>query len=169
MHPRTQAFILLWLSTFAFHTSICAEAANSSDVGRADLSLRQFIENTVETNPRVKAARMALFSDISIRDAESQPLYNPDFVLQAEDSESLTRTVGISQRLDWSGKRKARTKVADSKLHIAEAEFQAFRRAFTADLLEGLAKYQISVARNVLVLERQELMNDLVDPRSKSI
>ena len=106
---------------------------------------------------------MALFSDIAIRDAESQPLYNPDFVLQAEDSDSLTRTIGISQRLDWSGKRNARTKVADSNLHIAEAEFQAFRRAFAADLLEGLAKYQISVARNALVLERQELMNDLVD------
>ena len=163
MHLRILSFIPLWVTLLAFNTTINADDASPSEVGQADLTLRQFVKGILDTNPRVKAARTALLSDKATRDAETQPLYNPDFTLNAEDSDSLSRTIGISQTLDWSGKRKARSQVADSNLLYAETEFQAIRRAFVVELLNGLASYQIGTARHALVLERQSFMNDLVD------
>ena len=163
MHPRTLGFILLWTTLVTFNGSVSANESATTSVGHAELPLRQFVKGVVETNLRLKAAHMALVSKKSTRDAESQPLYNPDFILNTEDSDSQTRTVGISQTLDWSGKRKARTQVANSNLLFAETEFLALRRAFTAELLRGLAKHQIHLARYELVLEREQLMNNLVD------
>ena len=163
MHSRILSFIALWVTLLAFNITTCADDSVSSDVGQADLTLRTFVKDILESTPRLKAAHMALVSKKSTRDAETQPLYNPDFVLDTEDSNSQTHTLGISQTLDWSGKRKARTQVADSNYLFAETEFLALRREFTAELLKGLAIHQTSLSRYELVLERQQLMNDLVN------
>lgn len=163
MCPRIRGFILLWITTGVFTASSNAEESFLSTIGQADLPLKEFVESVVATNPRIKAARVSLSSGQALRDAESQPLYNPDFTFDADQSDNLNGTFGISQKFDWSGKRKARTEVANSNLRYAEAEFLSIRRAFTAKLLEGLASYQISRKRHDLVLEHQQLMNDLVD------
>lgn len=163
MHPNTFGFTLLWITFVVFICPAKADESLSIEVGLAELPLRQFVENTLENNLRLKAARMALVSQTSIRDAESQPSYNPDFVLDAEDATSQTRAIGVSQTLDWSGKRKARAQVADLNLRYAETEFLSLRQSFTVELLSGLTTYQINRARYELVLERLQLMNDLVD------
>jgi len=163
MNLRIQDFILLWITLWALTESLNAEETADSDFGQAELSLRQFVQGVLATNPRIKAARVALTSDQALRDAQTQSLYNPDIDLQAERTDTLNGTVSISQQFDWNGKRRARTEVANSDLHYAEAEFQAFRRAFTADLLNGLVKYQIGQKRYDLVLERLQLMSNLVD------
>lgn len=162
MNLRIRDCILLWITFWAFTESLTAEESADSNIGQANLSLRQFVEGVVATNPRIKAARLALTSDQAMRDAEAQPLYNPDFDFEAERTETFNGTVSISQQFDWSGKRKARTEVASSALLYAEAEFQATRRAFKADLLDSLVRFQIGRKRYDLVLERLQLMDDLV-------
>ncbi|MDE0094394.1 MAG: TolC family protein [Gammaproteobacteria bacterium] len=163
MHLRIQGFILLWITAGVITESSIAEEYAESAFEKADLSLRQFVEDVVATNPRVKAARVSLTSEQTMRDAKAQPLYNPDFDVDVESTDSLYGTVGISQQFDWNGKRKARTEIADSNLLVAEAEFRAFRQAFVVDLLNGLTGYQIGRTRYDLVQERQQLMNNLVN------
>ncbi len=46
-----------------------------------------------------------------MRHAEAQPLYNPDFDVDVESTDSLYGTVGISQQFDWNSKRRARRSV----------------------------------------------------------
>ena len=167
MHPNTFGFTLLWIAFVVFIGPAKADESISIEVGLAEVPLRQFVENTLESNLRLKAARMALASKKSIRDAESQPSYNPDFILNTEDATSQTRAIGVSQTLDWSGKRKARTQVADLNLRYAETEFLSLRQSFTVELLSGLTTYQIKRARYELVLERLHLMNDLVNLAQK--
>lgn len=163
MHPKTYGFTLLWITFVIFIGPAKADESISIEVGLAELPLRQFVASTLEKNLRLRAARMALASKKSVRDAESQPIYNPDFILDTEDATSQTRAIGVSQTLDWSGKRKARSQIADLNLRFAETEFLSLRRSFTTELLSGLATYQIYCARYELVLERLQLMNDLVD------
>ena len=163
MHLRIQGFILLWITAGVITESSIAEEYVDSAFEKADLSLRQFVEDVVATNPRIKAARISLTSEQTMRDAEAQPLYNPDFDVDVESTDSLYGTVGISQQFDWNGKRKARTEIADSNLLVAEAEFRAFRQAFVVDLLNGLTGYQIGRTLYDLVQERQQLMNNLVN------
>ena len=138
-----------------------ARAAEPAAPGamRADPALIQFVQSVVETNPRVQAARAALEASGAFRDAASRPLYNPELSLDAENSDTDTRALGISQTLDWGGKRKARTAVAESDRLVVEAEYLAARWAVTVELLDGLAQHQTGVERDALAQSRQALMD----------
>ena len=125
---------------------------------RADPALIQFVQTVVESNPRVQAARAALDASGAFRDAASRPLYNPELSLEAENAADRTRALGISQTLDWGGKREARTTVAESDRLVVEAEYLAARWAVTVELLDGLAQHQTGVERDTLAQARRELM-----------
>jgi cobalt-zinc-cadmium efflux system outer membrane protein len=139
-----------------------AEAAEPAAPGavRADPALIQFVQTVVDANPRVQAARAALEASSAFRDAASRPLYNPELSFDAENADSETRALGISQTLDWGGKRKARTAVAESDLLVVEAEYLAARWAVTVELLDGLAQHQTSAERDALAQSRQQLMDE---------
>ena len=128
----------------------------------ADPALARFVEGVVEANPRVQAARAALEASGAWRDAASRPLYNPELSLEAENATAQLRALGISQTLDWGGKRKARTAVAESERLVAEAEYLAARWDVTVELLNGLALHQTGIERNELAETRNQLMDDLV-------
>ena len=134
--------------------------ATGAEVTRADPELIQFVQAVVEINPRVQAARAALDASGSLRDAASRPLYNPQLSLDAENGDLKTRSVGISQTLDWAGKRSAQTAVAESDRLVVEAEYRAARWAVTADLLDGLAQHQTGAERERLAESRRVLMDE---------
>ncbi len=163
MRIKTLGVAVLCMTFLPFSLTASADESVSQSIGRADLQFRRFVVDVVDANPRFKAARMTLVSKSATRDAESQSLYNPDFLLGAEDTSTSMRSVGISQTLDWSGKRNARAQVAEFEYLYAESEFLEFRRLLMAELLEGLVQHQIGLERLEVVLERQQLMNDFVD------
>lgn len=125
---------------------------------QAEPNLVQFIQTVVNANPRVQAALAALEAQGAVRDAASRPLYNPQLSLSAENAETDTRAVGISQTLDWNGKRRARTAVAESDRLVSEANYLGTRWAVTVDLLDGLARHQIGVERDALADSRRGFM-----------
>jgi len=139
-----------------------AEAAEPAAPGamRADPALIQFVQSVVESNPRVQAARAALEASGAFRDAASRPLYNPELSVDAENTDVETRTVGISQTLDWGGKRKARAAVAESDRLVVEAEYLAARWDITVELLDGLAQHQTGEERDALAESRQQRMDE---------
>lgn len=141
-------------------TSWTTRAAELPVVSHADASLRQFVHTVINDNPRVQAARAALAASGALRDAASRPLYNPELSLEAENADSETRAIGLSQTLDWSGKRRARTSVAESERLVVQAHYQSARWSLTMDLLNGLAAHQTGQARDELADQRRQLMDD---------
>jgi len=139
---------------------VLADEPSTTDLTRADPTLIQFVLAVVKTNPRVQAAQAALDASGSDRDAASRPLYNPELSLNVENGDVNTRAIGISQTLDWAGKRKARTAVAESDRLVVEAQFLATRREVTVDLLDGLAQHQTGLERERLAEARRALMQD---------
>lgn len=127
---------------------------------RADPALIQFVQGVIESNPRVQAARAAVEASGAFRDAASRPLYNPELSIDAENADTETRALGISQTLDWSGKRNARTAVAESDRLVVEAEYLAARWDVTVELLDGLAQHQTGAERDALAHSRQQLMDE---------
>ena len=123
-------------------------------------TLSRFVRTVVDANPRVKAARAALEARGALRDAASRPLYNPELNLAAENADTDTRAVAISQSIDWAGKRRARTAVAEADRLVAEAEYRFARWSVTVELLQGLAFHQTGVARDALAATRRGLMDD---------
>ncbi len=135
-------------------------AADASESLQADPELAHFVQTVVDTNPRVQAARSALAASGAYRDAASRPLYNPELFLDAENADSETRSVGISQTFDWAGKRKARTAVAEADRLVAEAEYRAQRWSVAVDLLNGLAMHEVGLERTALASAPRALMAD---------
>lgn len=163
MHKKIVGVAVLCAIFLPVNSSSSADEGVSQQLGHASLQLRQFVVDVLDANPSIKAARMSLVAKRAVRDAGSQPLYNPDFTLSAEDSAASVRSAGISQTIDWYGKRKARAQIAEFELLLAESEFQTFRRSLVSELLQGLAQNQIGLERHAVVLERQELMDELAN------
>ncbi len=138
-----------------------AESESAQKDGQAELTA--FIRAVVEANPQVNAARAALDASVALEGAAGRPLYNPELEFEAEDADSEVRALGISQTLDWGGKRKARTAVAESERRSVESDYLAIRWQVTADLLSALASYQTESDRSALATARAGRMRDFAD------
>jgi cobalt-zinc-cadmium efflux system outer membrane protein len=125
--------------------------------------LTAFVRAVVDANPQVNAARAALDASVALEGAAGRPLYNPELELEIEDADSETRAIGISQTLDWGGKRRARTAVAESETRSIEADFLAVRWQVASDLLSALASYQTESDRSALASVRAGTMRDFAE------
>lgn len=152
------AFVLCGLILMSWTTLVAETTVLGND--RASVALTRFVQAVVDSNYRVQAARAGLEASNALRDAASRPLYNPELSLDLENAEARTRTLSISQTLDWGGKRKARTAVAELDRLVAEVEYLDARWAVAVDLLNSLAEYQTGVERYRLVETRQQLMEE---------
>lgn len=140
-----------------------------SDVDRDSIhpesqsELTAFLRAVVDANPQVNAARAALDASVALEGAAGRPLYNPELELEVEDADSETRTIGISQTIDWGGKRRARTAVAESETRSIEADFLTVRWQVASELLSALASYQTESDRSALASARAGTMRDFAE------
>ena len=152
---------IVWLSAGISTPSIAwASGAGGAAVRPADPALRQFVQTVVNANASVKAARAALEARRSYRDAASRPLYNPEFNADYERTHEIRYWFGIGYTIDWGGKGRARTALAEWERRVADADFDVHRRSVTIELLKGLAAHQTNAERDSLASSRRELMRD---------
>ena len=126
----------------------------------SDAELAAFIRDVVEANPQVNAARAALDASAAVEGAAGRPLYNPQLEFEVENADTETRALGISQTIDWGGKRRARTAVAESERRSIEADYLAVRWRVSVDLLSALASHQTESDRGALAGVRVATMQD---------
>jgi len=125
---------------------------------KAELSA--FVRAVIDSNPQVNAARAALDASLAMEGAAGRPLYNPELEFEAEDADSRTRAIGISQTLDWGGKRRARLSVAELERRSVQAGYASVRWQVSVDLLSALADHQTETDRNALAKVRVTAMQD---------
>lgn len=140
--------------------SIATEGTDeqSSKTERTDLAA--FVRDIVDANPAVNAALAALDASSAYEAASGRPLYNPELEFEAEDSDSKTRALGLSQTLDWGGKRSARLTVAEAERRSVEADVSNVRWQVAVELLSALADYQTASEINALAAIRVATMHD---------
>ena len=124
----------------------------------ADSALSGWINGVLSQNPEVQAAQAAVDAAGGRLRGADQPLFNPELEFEYESSDVDTTTGGISQTIDWSGKREARAGVAQSGQVAAVAELRARRQALAAELLRSLADWQASDAITRVSEQQSELM-----------
>lgn len=136
--------------------------------------LHEFISRTLYEHPALQAAKANLNAAKARARGQSRPLYNPELEVGYEDGADKTKSVGISQTIDWSGKRGARSSVALAEVDAAGATLQITRKALFTELLTALADYQtrregfslaehrVQLAKDFLALaERRNMAGDL--------
>ncbi len=139
---------------------VLPDVASSSVANRA---VAEFVRTAVEGNPGVQAAHFAVTASMALESASTRALYNPELELGFEDTEVTTRTIGLSQSIDWRDKRSARSALARAERLSVEAEYLLVRQAITLELLGGLAAYQTGLERKALATERSRLLEEFVE------
>jgi cobalt-zinc-cadmium efflux system outer membrane protein len=131
-------------------------AAETSAVADPDLSV--WINKVLSQNPELQAAEAAVDAAGGRLRAADQPMFNPGLEFEHESSEIDTTTGGISQAIDWSGKREARTGVAQAGQAAAVTELRVRRQALATKLLRALADWQSAEAIVHISKQQSELM-----------
>ncbi len=130
---------------------------------RADdpLVLTRFLQTVLDDNPKVLKAKAALDEGIANERDYSRPLYNPSLDLDHERSNIETNTIGLSQSIDWKGKRRTRTKIGGLKRQVAEIKYHLVQLQIGIELLTAIANYQKNAELFKLAKKRLRLMAKL--------
>ena len=96
------------------------------------------------------------------RDA-AQPLYNPELNIGYEDSADTTRTVGLSQTLDWSGKARANRDAVAVRDSLAQLRADKARASLLADSLNALVAFDAARARLAATRQQEQQLSALSD------
>lgn len=121
-------------------------------------ALMSLMQNVLDNNPRVHAARAMVDAASARGRAASQSIYNPELEFEVERAESDTTKLGLRQAIDWSDKRAARSGVAAEDYRAAQAELEVVQQALANELLSSIATYHTAQALHALAQERATLM-----------
>jgi cobalt-zinc-cadmium efflux system outer membrane protein len=143
-----------------FGGPLAAESTEQTSDNSGNGNLAKFVREIVDVNPTVNAALAALDASWAYEAASGRPLYNPELELEAEDADSKTRALGLSQTLDWGGKRRARLTVAEAERRSVEADVSSVRWQVAVELLSALSDYQTESEVNALAAIRVATMQD---------
>lgn len=155
---RIFILLLLLICGNCFEAMVLAQDAKVSDD-----ELLKFVRDTLDANPGVKSAQSALDAAIAQERADSQPLYNPELELEADDIAGESGSVGISQAIDWSNKRGARGEIAYYEREAIAAQLHQVRQQLAIELLTGIARFDVAQLLMKLADERHELMQKFAD------
>ena len=136
-----------------------AASANASDISPA---LQQLMQDFLQRHPAAQEMRAELDRSEAEARAAGQPLYNPEVEFDYEDASDITKTVGIAQTFDWSGKRRARNTAARDRIRAARATLSATRQDLLGELLNELSQVQTTASAAQLAGQRVALLDEFV-------
>ena len=139
--------------------SVAAASVHASDISPA---LKQLVQGFLAQHPAAQAARADLERAEAEARATAQPLYNPEIELEYEDATDVTRTVGLAQTLDWSGKRRARDTASRDTIRAAQATLETTQQTLLGELLSGLSGIKISNQAARLARQRVHLLDEFL-------
>lgn len=136
-----------------------AASADASDVSPA---LQQLMQDFLQRHPAAQEMRAELDRSEAEARAAGQPLYNPEVEFDYEDASDVTKTIGITQTFDWSGKRSARNTAATDRIRAARATLSATRQALLGELLGELSRVQTTTSATQLASQRVALLDEFL-------
>lgn len=120
--------------------------------------LSDFVSRVLAENPGVQAAQAAFDAALARQKAAGKPLFNPELELDAETAETDSAFIGISQTIDWTNKRGARSSVTEFERFAVAADLANTRQTLATELLAAIADYQTASELDKLAQRRQEIM-----------
>ncbi len=106
----------------------------------APAALTQELQAVIRRHPRKRAAQARLEASRAAVRAAGNALYNPQLEIDSENASTNTSYIQLSQTLDMGDRRGSRTRVAQSRLLKAGADYTMALQDLTHDLLIAIAR-----------------------------
>ena len=107
-------------------------------------ALVRFARDVLVTHPALQAAQAELNAARARGRAFSNPIYYPELELEYEDAADKTKTIGLNQSFDFSGKRGARREVASADVLSAQLNVNVVRTNLLSELMNALINYDVT-------------------------
>lgn len=134
------AWISLLVALMQTHSAIAEQlTVNEQQMLNA---VSQLINNNLENHPQFSAIKADLLMARAAVRASKKAIFNPGLELEYEDSDVETKTLGISQTIDWGDQQGGRTAVAQAQLNSAAAEYDVAVQSLIQAQLSLLASNQ---------------------------
>ncbi|MDQ7018632.1 MAG: TolC family protein [Robiginitomaculum sp.] len=156
-------FGALWVG-IAFVATPMAQSQDSSPAPQQSSRplVVEFAKEVLANHPGIAAAQAELDAARARAKGAGRALYNPEIEAGYENAASTTTSVGISQTLDMSGKRKARAATGQADVMAARAALELVQKSLLANVLEALAVHQSAFEQLQLTASKVRLARDFL-------
>ncbi len=146
---------MLWLG-------IPCASVRAQETAGPGMVLQEFMSRVLERHPALDKAQAELDAIKAQAHGMSRPLYNPEIEFGYENGLDETKEVGISQTLDLSGKRGARSRAGANQVRVAETQLEIIRKSLIADILAALSDYHMGKTALGIAEDRIKLNQDFL-------
>jgi len=164
LNPRQLAAWVALLSVIMIFNTVSAESApvvtTAGIIKNASPALTHFIKNSLTDHSNLLAAKADVMSASAALRASDQAVYNPELEFDYEDTDITTKSIAISQTIDWGDQQGRRTVLAKAELHKVKAQYKMAIQSFIRNLLMGLAENQTKKELAQLSHETLKLMQE---------
>ena len=122
--------------------------------------LASFVNGILVGHPELGSAEAARDEAMARERQASRPIYNPELEADYEDAVDETYSIGLSQTIDWAGKRDAAYAVSTSERDAADAIYFQKRNAIAANILQDLSDFWAAQAFQQLANTNKAIMSD---------
>ncbi|MEO1889830.1 MAG: TolC family protein [Cycloclasticus sp.] len=126
-------------------------------------NLAAWVTQVVTQHPRLQAAQAIVDKAEAKRHAAEQPLFNPEIEFEYESTDIDSKTVGITQTIDWGDKRSAHTRLADFSWQHSINELAFQQQQLSAEVLLALASYRASIESQLIAAKRMASMATFIN------
>ncbi|PHS21928.1 MAG: hypothetical protein COA85_12305 [Robiginitomaculum sp.] len=156
-------FCALWV-WIAFMATPMAQSQDSTPISQQSSRplVVEFAKDILANHPGITAAQAELNAAKARAKGAGRALYNPEIEAGYENADSTTKSVGVSQTLDMSGKRKARAATGLADVMAARATLALVRKSLLANVLEALATHQSTFEQLQLTASKVRLARDFL-------
>ena len=109
------------------------------------IPFNQVIGRALLTNPAINSAKEKLKAEIARSRSLGQALYNPELEFSYENANDTTKTIGISQKIDWQGKRGSNINLGRVRVDIARIQLEITRNSLIADIARSTSNYERNI------------------------
>lgn len=137
------------------------DASDSQLLYRAEIEdLAGFVNNILLMHPTLKAAEAGRDETVALARQAGRPIYNPELETDYEDAADKTYEIGLTQTIDWAGKRDAAFAVSSAHEAAGNANYEQTRNDIAASILQNLSDYGATQAIVQLRATDKGLMSD---------
>ncbi len=129
----------------------------------APATLTRALQSVINRHPRKRAAQASLEASRAAVRAASNAVYNPQLEIDAENASTDTSYIQLSQTLDMGDRRGSRTRVAQSHLLKADADYVMRLQKLTHNLLSSIAKKRTQDKLAMLAGRGLQLMREFAN------
>lgn len=154
---KMQSVLVLVLLVFNLPINLYAQEVIKRPV------LHEFITQILSKHPSLLSVEATQRAIEARSQGKSQPIYNPEIEIGYVNNKDRNKEIGISQTIDWSGKRGARSKLGSAEVAASKSVYLLAKKGLLTDLLQSLNEYQTALKIYKVSEARTRLNEDFLN------